>query len=255
MMNFNVIKTIKKTAPAVAISALFFSSSAFATLQYDFTASANGLSSGANVSGMTFSEMSGSGGPDVTVTGWSNNGTNSTLQGADLFTWSGLGVDYGSGDGHSTDNANGYDSVLFSFDYDIELSSLSIGWYNNDSDMTVLAYTGASTTPPVIAGLQYQDLSSQGWSIINHTSNVHSAPGDTKAINSGSTSSSYWLIGAYNPLVGNSQGWTTGNDFVKISALTGTSAPPPPTPVPAPMPLALLGIGLLGMMYTLKRRA
>jgi hypothetical protein len=259
------------TVATLALAIALISSPASASVQYNFTAGANSLSSGANVSGHTFSSLgSGDSGPNVTVNGWSNTvgSSNLDIESATVHTWSGLGVtnrdESTTSPNHSTDNSNGrYDSVLFSFASDISLDGLSIGWKYYDSDMTVLAYTGAAPfdTSTKLAGLQYDELVSNGWEIIDHLSNVAldyspSSTGDTiTSFNSGGVSASYWLVGAYNPLVGNSPGWTTGNDYVKISALTGST----PTKhngggtVPEPSSLLLLALGL-GSLWHFRRR-
>lgn len=244
----------KVSFAAVAVSMVLCSAPASASINYSFSGSGQVV-----YSSDTFSA---SGGPDVTVTGWSNTANADTLETATVRRWSGLGVvnrtEDGSSPQHSIDNQNNNDMVLFSFAQEIGLTGLSIGWppdYSSyDTDMTVLAYTGSST-PTLTGGKTYGDLTATGggWTLVSHLANVSVASGASFNLG-GTISSMYWLIGAYNPLVGNSQGWTTGNDYVKISGLAGSLPKKPPPGVPEPATLALFMLGLFGMHYMRRRQ-
>lgn len=171
---------------------------------------------------------------------------------------------------HAIDNNERYEMVLLTFTEKVNLSAVKLGWtgtdnYNAtsaipypDSDITVMAFQG-------IAGFQglidktWSTLDS-GWKLIGHYSDVHTG---TKSLGAAATDvySSFWLIGAYNPLVGGDKGWSLGNDYVKLASVTGTVCPPgnsqcspPSTNVPEPNSLALLGLGLLGVMRLRKAR-
>ena len=67
------------------------------------------------------------------------------------------------------DNINRYDSLRFDFTSAVRLTQLNIGWMGSDSDITVLAYTGAGVAP--LAGLGYASLIGSGWTLVNHYSN------------------------------------------------------------------------------------
>ncbi len=247
-----------------SIAATLFSTSAVAAINYSFAGG-----SGQTVTGSSFSAA---GGPNVVVTAWSNTVAagapgldDDKLAAQTVKLWNGLGVS-SSGEStsspqHSTDNSGPVEMVLFSFAADIALAGVSIGWSQTDSDMTVLAYTGGGA--PSLAGKTYSQLTAVGggWSLISHLSNVSNVSSNSASIagsaafNTGASPifSSYWLVGAYNPIVGSSPGWTRGDDFVKISGLTGSTKPTGGGQVPEPATLLLMGAGLLGMTYVRRR--
>lgn len=159
---------------------------------------------------------------------------------------------------HTTDNNQRYDSVLFSFSSAIDLNSVTIGFKDNDSDITVLAYTGNScssgTCSSSLSGKTYSELVSYGWELIGQYTDL--AINTAKAVNAGNVASSLWLIGAANTMVGGSK--DTSKDYVKLLALAGDKyAPPPPPPppgVPEPGTLLLMSAGLIGLARYNKRR-
>ncbi len=208
---------------------------------------------------------------DVTVSAWSNTGSgsgdNRDLQTGAIKVWRGLGVENRSGESgqpnHAIDNggADGYyDSVLFDFGSDsIALEKIKLGWVGNwpndptpvlgntnDSDITVLAYTGSGT--PSLEGEKYSDLTTNGWQHVGDYSNIHDEPNDEKTINAANISSSYWLIGAFNPMI-SSESWTKDNDYFKIYKLSGETTSSGGGgggggSVPEPSSLLLLGFAL-----------
>jgi len=203
----------------------------------------------------TFSPTSGSG-PNTTVHGYSDTGNGGALQSADAYQYgtNGIGVVNNNGESptgypdHSMDNHINTDSLLFSFDQAVQLTGVELGWWTNDSDITVLAYTGAGTPPSLTSG-GYGDLTSNGWSLVGNYNDIGTAP---TAINSGNLVSSYWLVGAANSTFGGTSGLA---DYVKLCSLAGVvpQGPPPPHTVPAPATLTLLGLGL-GLLARRRRR-
>lgn len=179
---------------------------------------------------------------------------------------------------HSIDNDQRYDMVMLSFTSAVKLSSVTLGWSQYDSDITVMAYTGAGT--PTLVGKTYDQLGGLGgWVSIGNYSDVGSITStamgsSSKTINSAGVFSSYWLIGAYNPLANPTGGsvtggWltpgatttdnnTVGYDYVKLASVTGcvsgTTGCTPPGQVPEPGSLAMVGLGLLGLFGMRNRR-
>jgi hypothetical protein len=218
-------------------------------------------------------------GVTVTATAWANTGgidasvaaNQQVIQSAYLGWWggSGMGVenrdrgsrsynDQNEGDTwngeHAMDNNQRYDTVLLSFSEAVKLESLKLGWLANDSDMTVLAYTGAAEGAP-LAGMQYQGLLASGWELIGHYANL--TANVDKLINPDSVVSSFWLIGAFNPLVGGTtpHGAGAGNDYVKLAAVGASTVPPPPGNVPEPGSLVLAALGVSGLLRMRRRPA
>lgn len=233
----------------------------------------------------------------VTVTAWSDTKnatisgqtvTNAYIQNAYLGAYSGgLGVTNrdgasGYGDtyegtiantsvpGHTMDNNTRYDSMLFDFGAgkSVKLNSVTVGWWQTDSDVTVLAYTGTGTPTFVSANQGYASLLSSGWSVVKAsagttgTANYANAAGSNPeqntdaskyvplAVNDLNISARYWLVGALNTLVQTLPGGATvngGNDYIKIAAVSATYN----TPEPSSMVLAS---GALAGVVLMRRR-
>lgn len=227
----------------------------------------------------------GGSGPDVTVSGWANTiGSNTMMQQGDVTHFgggNGLGVrnaDYpggpngGGDDGegtppeHAIDNNDRFDFVLFDFGASVTLSEVTLGFYSNDSDITVLAFTDPSSDPldgdnvndlnDRTLTATAQDLTGNGWTLIGNY-DVDGIDGSsvpiTAGINPGDVSASYWLIGANADIFGGTctQGSSpdcdnSPKDYVKLIALAGdiNTPPPPTTSVPEPSTLLALAGGL-----------
>lgn len=222
----------------------------------------------------------------ATATGWSNTQGNSddyasqTLEQGQLQAWSssgsgstrrGLGVrnldystsanggesrvdyDEGTSPEHAVDNNGRFDSILYSFSQEVTLTGVSLSWYSYDSDISVLAFTGDTSAPGFditdhLEGLRYDQLATNGWTFINHYNG-----GYDKVVNT-TESSSYWLVGAANSLVGGSV--DTAKDYMKIAAISGMitnqftqQTPPSPPAIPEPGSLALFGLGGLLLLH------
>jgi len=210
------------------------------------------------------------------VTGWRASGNTTTLATTTVGYWGGSGIGIGpeGSPEHSLDNANGYEVAVLSFDDLVRLDTVKAGWWSNDSDIFVMAYTGVGT--PTTTSLQ--NLTSSGWTLVGNYSNI-----GTTTVQLGAAEnlySSFWLIGAggFQTGVGvvndstttqscsayywngSCKTWTTTTtpkyDYVKIAAVGGVTKPDtPPGKVSEPGLLGLLGIGLVGLFGLQRRRA
>ena len=219
-----------------------------------------------------------------TVTAWSTGNNNGVLQLADFTDngSSGLGVLH---DGESTDSPdhamdninNGQDAMLFDFDgKSVELTDVQIGWYGNDSDVSILAWTGDqdATAAQIETSLtlgNYDDLAANtAWDIVGNYQIHGDGSTYTESVNAGHVTSSYWLIGAFNNAFGSNYdayngayvcsdgSWClTTNDAVKLKELsviyTPDDLPAPSTSVAEPSSLLLLAFGMMAPVAMRRR--
>ncbi|WP_026225005.1 exosortase-dependent surface protein XDP1 [Methyloversatilis thermotolerans] len=249
---------------AIALAALALPAGA---ASYTFTGSTNTSLGGTT----TYSGVASSSGevvPSVTVSAWASasSSTSSDIQAAYLEQSGGdlrvraQGETTSSPD-HAMDNSGKFEAILFDFGAgnQISLDSINLGWWSNDSDVAILAYTGGVSGYDPAAlfssgpSTSFASLESNGWSMIGEYTNIGTS---TTSVNSTDVASRYWLIGAAG-LTGSSLSGLA--DYVKLSAITTTNRTPPPPPpstgVPEPASLALIGGAFAAMVAVRRRKA
>ena len=225
-----------------------------------------------------------SGGITETTTGWANTSTSNSpftnpttdqfaleAQTGRLSAYPGIGmnnldacpgqttcdVNEGISPEHAVDNNERYEMLLLSFTSKVKLTKITTSYGSPDSDMTVLAYTGPGTYT-FGTNTTWSTLGS-GWTVIgNYGTAALTTGGTTLALNT-TSSSTQWLIGAYNPLAGGTtNGLTLGDDSIKFLSVDACVPGTPgctttTTQVPEPGSLALFGLAAIGMA-ALRRR-
>lgn len=218
-------------------------------------------------SGVTISAFANTGGSNNSANA-ANNGALQTIQNASWNTsYAGIANADACGSGsycdlnegttpeHAIDNNQRYDMALLNFGSAVKLTDLKLGWASGDSDVTVMAYTGADpfSVAGKLTGKTYNQLVGLGWASIGNYSDLGTTT--AKSINAGGVYSSYWLIGAYNPLANPGGGAVTipsfgsASDYVKLASVSGVTQQ-----VPEPASLALFGLALLGMLTVRKQQ-
>ncbi|WP_342807290.1 exosortase-dependent surface protein XDP1 [Alteromonas sp. M12] len=223
----------------------------------------NSLSFTSGTIGMTVSAWSSSGNDDC-LSGPECNSSNVSydrdpyIESAQLKRYSsGLGaVNNDEGDSsphHAIDNKGSndgwrdYDMVLFEFDTAVELTSVQAGWYSNDSDVSIVGYTGTKDlgTTPFSSDTKWSDLLSEGWGYQTDKFNI----GKNTATIAPGFESKYWLVGVYNSVFsGNAE--DSYYDAIKLKNIT-TRKGEGQTQVPEPATFALF---LAGMAAIFRRK-
>tara|TARA_R110000772_G_scaffold13210_10_gene39477 strand:- start:3187 stop:3954 length:768 start_codon:yes stop_codon:yes gene_type:complete len=235
--------TLRNVALAASLMTMSFVSLATDTTSWNFK-TANGQADQWGSGAQYGNEMNFSAdGTNLSITAWADtnevSGDDKIEDAAVSRNGSGL-LNYNRhyndrADEHYVDNKDDTDMLLFTFDDLVSITGINIGYYSDDSDISIAAFdslptlqgqTWASVANAASYSASFSNLERSNYSIASSTAGV-----DSK----------YWVIGAYNGAFG-SPGWTTGNDNLKIAGITTTlgATPKPPTDVAEPSSLAIL---------------
>ena len=260
-MNKNNVRPARLVQILAACALVGSAASSFAATTWDLSGCSATQTTNAIGCGTT-------GGVSVTAQAYSTNtAAGTTFAAATIANWgagSGLGV-YGASDSgspnHATDNANGTDLIALNFGTAVNLSSITLGWWAYDADITVLAYTGAGV--PTISGKGLTSFTAaNGWTSVKNYgaatgSATNTAGTDTDksyTTTDTTTYSSWWLVSAYNSNFTGGSALDAINDYVKVLAVAGTTKPvTPPGKVPEPGTLALMGAAFFGIIGARRR--
>lgn len=253
--------TVSLWGGVLGVAAALVTPVAHAGVEWEFTSTSPVTSSGVKVTAQALS--------------FTNGGTsNNQLAQAQLFFYSGNGfgirnADCCTGDPgedaspeHSVDSEGRFDYALFSFSQAVNLTQVTMGWRSTDSDLSILAFNGATLPSGMIgtssndsSGMTHTQLQTNGWKLIGNYSGPTGDSSTDFSINTNTSfSSQYWLVGTYDNRwalngVTNPSGLGTGNDFVKILSLYGNTT----TRVPEPNALMLFGVALAGLWATRRK--
>jgi hypothetical protein len=141
------------------------------------------------------------------------------------------------------DNAGQNEYVLFQFSSAVDPLSVRVdpyGTYDRDASY----WTGNVTLPSdLLAGETYSSLTSSGIGFFSRIDNNGSVSSNPRDVSITSPFVTALLFGpAYN---------SGGNDFFKITSLTGNART---TSVPEPSSMLLLSLGLLGLVWLQRKR-
>ena len=240
-------------AALAAAAALLAAPSAHAASTWNLSSGCVENSAGAGGFGNSFGCSAGAGSPTLTASAWSTTGSGTTFATANLALYPGYGFGVrnqveGLAAGtpnHSMDNAGNTDMLALAFGSSVALDKLTLGWSYNDSDISLLRYTG--TAAPVLGGKSVTSLLTSGWELIGNHADL--AVGTATSVNSAAKSSSWWLVSAYNAGFGGTVLDGTP-DYVKVLAIAGTAATGGTgggtTSVPEPGTLALVALAMAG---------
>ena len=252
----NNLFTLRNVALVASLMTFSFASLATGTTDWDFRTSGGnsyGSGSGTDSYGNTLSFNSAD--TDLTITAWADTleqNAPDTIQTATAAHNSYGLLNYNrNNDGHYVDNRDDTDMLLFTFDDLVSITGVNIGYYSNDSDISIAAFE----TLPTLQGQTWASVASNA-SFSTSFANIGDGWSSLTSETSG-VDAQYWIIGAYNSSFGQSGGGAFGsnNDYLKIagiSTIAGATPKPPTSDVAEPSSLAILAS--FGLFAVWRRR-
>ena len=169
----------------------------------------------------------------------------------------GLGVERANSPDHAADNSwPNFDMMLLTFDQAVSLDFASIGWHRNDSDMTILAYTGTGSATDTFAGNKWDQALANDWDG-GHFLDVASQ-GNTATANPKGLASTSWLVGTQLwsldnvDVLSDNPNRSYGTDYIKLSGISVSAAHSVPE-IDASQSGLALGL-LMGLIACIRER-